>query len=294
MISKSNIASMKTILLFFLLPCSATIHAQYYYNDIIGTMETNRQMQTYQANKVRTVTAEGYTPQGAKATDFVEVQEVKENGKALKIVTNANFNRTVNYNRFDGQGRVTSIIDSTLGVPSTTTYEYDKDGKIVTVRNNVRDEESGINQTELHKWLYNKDGKAEKMWRVINNTDSLEIRFVPDEKGNPGEEVSYRKGRETDRLYYYYDDQGRITDIVRYNKTIKKLMPDNIITYDEAGRVIQIITSTPGDKYGKITWVGYQTWRYVYNEKGLKVAEALFNNDQEMTGRIKFSYTFGQ
>lgn len=285
---------MKMLLLPVFFTISFSLQAQYYYNDIIGTMETNRLMQTYLANKVKSVSADGYTPQGSKATDFIEVQEIKENGKALKITTIANLNRTVYYNRFDEQTRIISITDSVLGVGSSTTYEYDREGRIVTVQNSVKDPESEIDQLEVHKWTYNKDGKVQGMWRIINGTDSLEIRFIPDEKGNPGEEISYRRGKETDRLYYYFDDKGRVTDIVRYNEKIKQLVPDNIISYDDNDRVIQIITSTPGDKYGKITWVGYQIWRYLYNEKGLKTTEALFNNEQEITGKIKYSYTFGQ
>ena len=28
-----------------------------------------------------------------------------------------------------------------------------------------------------------------------------------------------------DRIYYYYDEKNRLTDIVRYNKKAKKLLP---------------------------------------------------------------------
>ena len=288
---------------FLLLPLSflltISLSAQYYYNDIIGTIETNRQMQTYIANKVRTVSADGYTPQGSKATDFSETHEVKENGKVLKVVTVANFNRSTRYNRFDDQGRVMSITDSSLGVQNITTYEYDPAGRIITVQNSVKDPESGINQVELHKWTYNKDGKVEKMWRTINGKDSLEIRFVPDENGNPGEEITYKRGKEMARLYYYFDDQERLTDIVRFDEKAKKLIPDNIISYDDAGRVIQVVASSQKDnvgmgKYGSAYFVRYVIWRYVYNDKGLKTAEALFNPEQEMTGRIKYNYTFGE
>lgn len=285
---------MKTAFLLLVVFINFSLQAQYYYNDIIGTQETNRQMQTYVASKVAMVSAEGYTPKGTKATDFTEVQEVKENGRSLRITTVANFNRSVHHNRFDEKIRLISITDSSLGIQNITTYDYDINGKIIAVQNSVNDPDNGISQTELHQWIYNKEGNVEKMWRIINKTDSLEVRFIHDEKGNPAEEVSYRKGKETDRLYYYFDEEGRITDIVRYNEKIKKLVPDNIITYDDAGRAIQIITSTPGDKYGRITWVGYQIWRYVYNDKGLKTTEALFNNAQEMTGRIKYTYTLQQ
>ncbi len=285
---------MKFLLLPLTFLCSFTLHAQYFYNDIVGTQETNRQMQTYLANKVKTVTAVGYTANGTRATDFDELHELLESGKALKIVTMANSTRTASYNRFDGQGRVISISDTLLGVANITTYEYDNTGKIVVVQNTVKDPENEIDQVEVHTWFYNKNGKAERMWCVVNKKDSLEIRYTPDEDGNPGEEIVYRKGKETDRIYYYFDEQGHLTDIVRFDERVRKLMPENVITYDDGGRVLQVVSKSKGQEFKKITFVGYQTWRYVYNEKGLKVAEALFNYNMDMTGRIKFNYTFGQ
>ena len=285
---------MKPFLLSIAIFCSMVLRAQYYYNDIIGTQETNRQMQTFLANKVKMVVATGYTPQGAKATDFAEVQEITENGKTLKISRNTALTHSSFYNRFDAQNRLISIIDTSLGIQNTTSYEYDGGGRIITIQNTVKDPATDINMVELHRWIYNKDGKVEKMWRTINGADSLEIRLIADENGNPGEERTFRSGYETDMLYYYFDDRNRITDIVRYNKRVKKLLPDIIISYDDADRVIQRITSTPGDNLRATTWVGYIIWRYIYNDKGLKTKEALFDNEQQLTGKIEYNYTFGQ
>jgi len=36
----------------------------------------------------------------------------------------------------------------------------------------------------------------------------------------------------------------------------------------------------------------YLIWRYLYDAKGLKTKEALFNKQKELTGRIEYSYTF--
>jgi len=130
------------------------------------------------------------------------------------------------------------------------------------------------------------------MWRIVNTTDSLEIRFAPDEQGDPGEEITMKWGLESSRIYYYFDEQGRVTDIVRYNEKVKKLLPDVILTYDDAGRVIQKITNAPADNLGKMTWVGYIIWRYLYNDKGLKTKEALFDKEQQLTGKIEYTYNF--
>jgi antitoxin component YwqK of YwqJK toxin-antitoxin module len=285
---------MKTLLLNIAICCSLVLQAQYYYSDITGTLEINRQMQTFLTNKVSMVTATGYTPEGSKATDFAEVVELLENGKTLKTSRNSELTHSSFYQRFDAQNRLISMMDTSSGIQNMTTYEYDTGGKIKTIQNTVKDHLTGINMVELHQWIYNKDGRVEKMWRTINGTDSLEIRFFPDENGNPGEERTFRNGIETDMLYYYFDEQNRITDIVRYNKKVKKLIPDEIISYDDADRVIQRITSTPGDNLRKTTWVGYIIWRYIYNVQGLKTKEALFDNEQQLTGKIEYKYTFGK
>lgn len=284
---------MKTLFLVVSTIFSSAVSGQYYYNDITGTQETNRQMQTYLANKVRTVTAGGTDQQGMKATNFSEFHEVKENGKALKATSIINLNRSVIYSRFDGQNRVISMSDSSSEVQSNTIYEYDAAGKITRVQNIVSDSANDFNQTETHIWIYNEKGKPEKMWRIItgsgNNTaDSLEIRFVTDEQGNTAEERTFRRGRETGYLYYYYDEKNRLSDIVRYNSKLKKLLPDLMFEYDEQDRVVQKITTTSSLN------LGYLIWRYIYNDKGLKTKEALFNKDKELTGKIEYSYTYNQ
>lgn len=283
---------MKFLLLPFLLISSLSLHAQYYYDDIAGTRETNRLMQTYLGQKVRMVTATGYDNKGVKATDFTEVQEIKENGRLLRLSAIRNFKKVVTLSRFDEQGRVISITDSAADIQSITLYNYDVAGRVSKVENKVLDSTNAFNHTETHWWYYNEKGLPVTMWRVISNngaensTDSLEIRFTTDEEGNTGEERTFRKGVETGYLYYYYDDQHRLLDIVRFNTRLKKLLPDVMFEYDENGRIVQKTTTTSS------LHLGYLIWRYIYNENGLKTKEVLFNSDKQITGRIEFSYNF--
>lgn len=271
---------------------SANASSQYYYNDIVSTQETNRQMQTFIASKVKMVSATGFDANNTKATDFAEVKEVKENGRVLKVSTRNSSDHNVYYNRYDEKGRITSTTDSSSAlVVNSTTYEYDAAGRIAVVKTILSDPSGGFEKIETHRWQYSSTGIPEKMWRIIN-ADSLEVRFVADENGNPGEEVVYKWGEESSRIYYYFDEQRRVTDIVRYNAKVKKLLPDIILTYDDAGRVIQKITSAPGENYGWVTWVGYMIWRYIYNEQGLKTKEALFDKDKQLTGKIEYIYSF--
>jgi YD repeat-containing protein len=240
-------------------------------------------MKTYTANNIKKVTARGITPEGAATSDFSEVGEI--NGTALKVTTNNNKAiATLKYS-FNDRGQLVNSVDSALNVKSTSTYTYDANGKIISISNSATDADStgDFSQTEVHQYIY-KDGKLDKMWRIINKTDSLEVRFVTDEKGNVLEERNFRRGVLADPVYYYYDDRNRLTDIVRFNYKANRLLPDYLFEYDENDRVIQKITTTSGKN------LGYLTWRYLFDEKGLKTKEALFNKDKQLQGRIDYTY----
>ena len=279
---------MRFLPLILVLLISFQTEAQYYYNDIIGTIETNRQMKTYLANNVKMITATGIDQNGTKSTNFAEVQEIKENGKALKISTRNNTQLQVYYHRYDELSRIISIADSSTTLQNTTTYQYGTDGKIVQIKNVTTDAGNDFNQTEIHQWIYDATGNPSKMWRIINDKDSLEIRFFPDEDGLVGDEKTFRKGVETATIHYYHDENKRLTDIVRFNSKLKKLLPDMMFEYDENNNVIQKITTTPSLK------VGYLIWRYIYDTKGLKTKEVLFNDDKQITGKIEYNYQFTQ
>ncbi|HRG91838.1 MAG TPA: RHS repeat protein [Chitinophagaceae bacterium] len=286
---------MKITVLSFVFFIAGTARGQYYYNDIVSTLETNQQMQVWRNNKVRLITATGYDANGTRSTNFSEVREIKDNGSTLKVSTHNGGYLSVYYNRYDEKGRLTNSTDSSLNsIGSSTTYNYDAAGRITEIKTVLSDPGSSFEKTEQHLWKYNTAGQPDKMWRVINGRDSLEIRFEADEKGNPGEEVLYKWGEESSRIYYYYDDKRNVTDIVRFNEKVKKLLPDVMFTYDESGQLIQKVSTTGTDNLGKIKWVGYIIWRYIYNDKGLKTKEALFDKDQELTGKIEYSYQFFQ
>ena len=269
----------------FLLLLLLFFHAnsQYYYKDLVAAADITRLMKTYTANNIKKITAKGITPEGSPASQFSEVGEVS--GTTLKVTTNNNKAISTLKFSFNDRGQLISSVDSAINVKSTSTYTYDANGKIISIINSATDTDSSgdFSQTEVHQYIY-KDGKLDKMWRIINKTDSLEVRFVTDENGNVIEERNFRRGVLADPVYYYYDDRNRLTDIVRFNYKANRLLPDYLFEYDDNDRVIQKITTTSGNN------LGYLTWRYLFDEKGLKTKEALFNKDKQLQGRIDFSY----
>ncbi|HYC38843.1 MAG TPA: hypothetical protein VEB63_00015 [Chitinophagaceae bacterium] len=276
---------MKSWTLLFSVLIGTGLQAQYYFNDIVSTREVAQQMKAYTENNVKRVVATGFTPQGQPTSEFSEVHEIVENGRVLRI-TSRNPSLTITTYRFDEKGNLAVATDSSEAVVSRTTYQYDALGNLVGVQNSIRDSANDFNQLENHAWFYDASGKPTRMWRTINGSDSLEVRFTPDESGNPGDERSYRRGLETGVVYYYFDDRNRLTDIVRYNKKARRLLPDYMFEYDDQDRVIQKITTTTSLD------LGYLIWRFVFNERGLKTKEALFSKDKQMTGKIEYAYSF--
>jgi len=274
---------MKKLPLLILLLFYFAANSQYYYKDIVAAADITRLMKTYTANNIQKISAKGITPEGSSSSEFSEVGEV--NGTTLKVTTNNNKAiSTLKFN-FNDRGQLINSVDSAINIKSLSTYTYDTNGKIISISNSATDADSSgdFSQTEIHQYIY-KDGKLDKMWRIINKTDSLEVRFVTDEHGNVIEERNFRRGVLADPVYYYYDDRNRLTDIVRFNYKANRLLPDYLFEYDDNDRVIQKITTTSGNN------LGYLTWRYLFDDKGLKTKEALFNKDKQLQGRIDYSY----
>lgn len=278
---------MKHTLLLLTLLSTLTGFSQYYYKDLLDASANTEKMKVYKANNVATVTATGYDSRGAKTTDFNEIHEVFTAQNMIKVSTRNGQSVVRMYYRFDAQGRILSISDSTNGIASRTSYQY-SGNNIVSVKTESKDSANDFSSTEDHIWLYNSAGKPEKMWKIVNGKDSAEYRFTLDEKGNVADEQLIRRGTGIDPFYFYYDEENRLTDIARYNARAKKILPDFMFEYDEQNRMIQKITTLSTVR------PDYLTWRYIFNEKGLKTKEALFNKQKELTGRIDYAYTFRQ
>jgi hypothetical protein len=278
---------MKNLLVFSCILFATVARTQFYYNDIIGTQELNQRMKDYVTNRVASITATGFDAYGMKNTSFYELYEVKENGRLLQISSLDEINRKNTLFRFDNNGIVVTQTDSTIGIKDVIEYKYDNNGRLRSILNTTTDTENEFNQTEEHGWIYTANGAPEKMWKIMNGKDSLLYQFTLDAGNNVIDEYQVKNKFKYDPLYYYYyDATRRLTDVARYNKIVKKILPDLMFEYDEQNHVIQKIATVSGAQ------VGYVIFRFGFNEKGLKTKEVLFNKLKQKTGSIEYQYTF--
>lgn len=287
--NRINNLLMKNILLALLLLVSICGNAQYYYKDLLGTAETNHQLKLYAANKVQFVSLKSFDADGGFSTGFLVEQFIDNSGMVLKTITQSGVTeQSVLSSWFDEMARVIKTIDTSGSSINMAVYSYDLQGRLASIKSFSGDTSKKSNEAEDHQWSYNANGQPLQMLRIINTIDTTVIKFVTDDQGNITQETTYKKGKAGEPVYYYYNEKKQLTDIVRYNYKLKKLLPDYMFEYSDANQVIQKIT-VPSNKASD-----YLIWRYQYDSKGLKVKEALFNKDKQLTGKIEYSYRFSQ
>ena len=161
-------------------------------------------------------------------------------------------------------------------------YTYDNEGKILQVQTQTDDTTMSVYSTELHKWFYN-GNTPDSMIRIKDKADSTIIRFKKDENQNIAEELWMKKGRLIEHYYYYYNDKPQLTDIVRFNGKAQQMLPDFLFEYNDNGLVSTLTQIPPGSS-------DYVIWQYVYDGRGLKMKDVLFNKHKELLGTVNYTY----
>ncbi len=275
---------MKLLFATVIILASSKISAQHFYKDIIGTKETAATLRGYVQNKVSRVLLSTYNANNTRDEDFSVDQQFAKG--ELRTITRSDLNNQstlISYT--DGDSRVIKTIDSSAVVVTTTNYKYNPLGQLLSMNSFSSDSAKTTTQREEHLWQYI-DEKPVKMLRIKNSTDTAFVNFKLDENGNVIEEAEVRKGIAAEPVYYYYDSKNRLTDIVRYNRKAKKLLPEYMFEYSPAGQVIQKITVPSNND-------NYLIWRYQYNSQGLKIKEVIYNKQKELAGKIEYQYSFG-
>jgi hypothetical protein len=98
------------------------------------------------------------------------------------------------------------------------------------------------------------------------------------------EEHWLKRGADIETYYYYYDKENRVTDVVRFNKKFKRLLPDFTFEYNAAGLVTQMLQVPNSNN------TNYLIWAYRYNSNNLKVEEICTNKQKQQIGKMEYVY----
>lgn len=263
-----------------------TAKAQYYYKDIIVTGQINANYRVLKDNKVSrvTLTPSALDPSQNTVTLRQTVYPLQKLVVTYTKVPDATESWLKSY--YNANGFLIKTVDSSADVVTSSLYEYDAAGRIVTISNNsvpVNDPA----ETETHQWIYNGNGQPVQMVKIKNGNDSTLVSFTADEQGNVAEENAVHKKNNSGTTYYYYDAQHHLTDVARFNTRANRILPDYMFEYNDAAQLTQMIVVPEGS-------ADYQTWKYVYNQQGLKEKDVCYSKQKEMVASIEYVYTFGR
>lgn len=262
-------------------------NAQYYYKDIIATRQNVAKWQAYKTARVRSVRLSSFEADGQPTEGFQLDQTVNPDHSDMTTHSKTNgATETWTFATYSPQGLLTSITDTSDTYQSVSAYQYDDRGRLLSITNTSTETDNHVKAVETHLWQYaSATDQPTGMLKIMNGVDTTYVRFVPDEKGNIGEEDATRNREALPAIYYYYDDSHRLTDIVRYNVKAGRLLPDNIFEYGEDGTLTSLLAVQEGAS-------SYQKWIYEYNDKGLRTKESCYSKQRELLGRIEYQYTY--
>jgi len=258
--------------------------SQYYFNDIIATQQSQLQYQLLRTNKVKKITAISYEEDKTPTEGFKLEQELSVDGKKMVTHSSNISGKTSETTSFFELGKLKKTQTYSNNIENKMEYGYDAHGRNNFFTLTTIDTSMKYHSVETHEWHYNSLGRLTDVLKIKNGVDSSYASFIYDEEENLVEEHWKKKNKELETYYYYYNKAHQLTDIVRFNAKLRKLIPDYQYEYDEKGRVIQMTQLAANGAYFK--------WKYVYNEKGLKVSEICSDYKNLIVGSIEYRYEF--
>lgn len=265
---------------------SLSSSAQYYYKDIIGIKESSDMIAAYRKNGVKTVALKSFTINNTPLANLAVQQEFSPAVQTLQTITKTDYMPTSYLTTyFDANGRVIKTTDSIAdGYVNTSVYTYNGSGQLVSILTSNGDPQATLKSDE-HIWQYDAQNRISRMLRVKNKKDTSIVNIKLDNAGNVIEEQETVRFLKEEPWYYYYDEQNRLTDIVRFNKKAARLLPEQMFEYSASNQLIQRTTIPQGSSE-------YLIWRYRFDKNGLKAKEEIFNRQKELTGKVEYMYTF--
>jgi len=273
---------MKVLLVQLAVLFSGVAYGQYYFNDIIATQQSNQNYQALRANKVKKIVATSFEQDNTPTEGFSLEQTLSIDGKKLVTISSTIAGKKNQVTSFFELGKLKKTQSFSNGIDNKMEYAYNEKGLIKQLSLTSGDTLAKYKSTETREWKYLANGQLLSVVKIKNNADTTEALLVLDEKGNVVEEHWKKKQKEIDTYYYYYNAANQLTDIVQYNTRAKKLVPIYVYEYDSNAKIQQMTQQSTGGKY--------IVWKYSYNNKGLKLMETCFDQENKILGKIAYQY----
>lgn len=272
----------------FLLLITQAGKAQYYYKDLVVNQETTNRWKLYKDNGVKAVNLLSAEADGKPTEGFLGEQLITADYSRITTHTkSAGTTDSWIFTDYSPQGRILKNTDTSDTYQNVSEYRYDARGRISSITDTSLETDNHFREIEVHQWTYDQahPDKPVSMLKIKDGSDTTYVQFVIGDKGDVTEEHARRKGVELPVIYYYYDADNRLTDIVRYSVRAKRLLPMDMFEYENGKVSSSLIVPEEGSSF-------YQKWYYVYDDKGLKAKDFCYNKEKELLGSIEYQYSY--
>lgn len=259
--------------------------SQFYYKDILSVKQINQKHSINRANRVKKISFLSFDCEGKPIEGFSSAQEYSADFREVVTKTQTPLSGpSLSTSLFDANNQLIQSVDTSDGSKTIVHYEYNGKGQLILITN-ITSSAGGFSLKEVHSWTYNAQGQPQAMTKIKNDKDTTLFTFVYDENGNVAEEKSTLKGNALPTVFYYYDEDKNLTDIVRYNNAARRLLPDYIFEYEGKNRLASMLVVVEGSS-------DYQKWYYSYDEDGLKILDACYSKTKVLIGKIEYQYDY--
>jgi hypothetical protein len=272
----------KIISLFVFIFCCVNISvAQFFYSDILLTQQGNSNYLNLKNNKVKKVTISNDSNEDAITIN----QSFSDNWNVLLTEAQLSIGITNTSTQYYQNNLIIKKEEEIKNVNSSINYYYTNRGKLSKIISKSIDTSINKSFEEDHIFIYNDNDVLTKMLKIKNSNDTTFVDFLTDEKNNIIEERWTSKKKLVETYYYFYNKQNLITDIVKFNLKVNKMLPEFLFEYNEQNKLIQL-TQIP---FGSSNYI---VWKFSYNDKQLKEKEIGFNKKGEKVGEMIYRYQY--
>ncbi len=269
------------ILVTLVLILSQVAFSQFYYSDILLNKQGNANYLNLKNNKVIKIVINNESKE-----DGVTIKQVfKDSWNTLITEAQLSIGISNTSTQYYENNLIVKKEEDIKNVNSTINYFYNEKGKLVQINSKSIDTSVNKSFEENHIFSYDSQGILDKMFKIKNNSDTTFITFLKDEKNNVIEENWLFKNKLIETYYYYYNNQNLLTDIVKFNLKVNRMLPEFLFEYSINNALVQLTQIPFGSS-------NYFIWKYTYNEKQLKEKEIGFNKQSEKIGEMFYNYEY--
>ena len=264
---------------------SSKVNSQFYYSDILSTKKTNETYLELKKNKVQKITATNSTKNILDESIIAIVQTFSKDWNTVKTTSNPENGVKYASTTYYVNNKIQKKWDEGKNVNSLLRYSYNSNNNVTSIIASSIDTTVFDGFFETHLFYYDNTGLPTKMLKIKNQEDTTFINFLKDEQGNIAEEIWKRNNEIIETYYYYYNEKKLLTDIVKFNLKVQKMLPEFLFEYDENGnnnKMTQIPFGTSN----------YVVWHYLFNENKLKQAAFCYSKKGELLNQMEYKYEY--